>query len=1111
MSCEAFFTNKPVWEMPEITGIHKEPYHTPVIPFPDFESALEGDYEKSSYFKLLNGTWNFKWFENIRQLPKDFYSIDCPIRQWDTAEVPGNWQLQGYGVPCYLNTRYEFCPEKEKLCPPHIPSDRNETGIYRKIFTVPEAWKGRQVLICFEGVSAAFFLWINGTPAGYSQNSFCPAEFNITELLREGENTVVLQVLKWSAGSYLECQDMWRLSGIFRDVYLYSVPDVSLFDFFIQCSLDNECCDAEVKVIARIHNNKGFIVNSHWVELRMYDMQGKPAADIPVLSGFTGNQNPDWESLSWREKNDNPKPIPAGCIRTVYMAGEAGNPFKWTAETPYLYSVLIILKNDQGEILEICRSSFGFRKVEVKDAQILVNGVSVLLKGVNYHHFDPATGYHVSRERMEQDIRLMKQNNINAVRNAHYPHDCYWYHLCDRYGLYVMDEANLETHGISYKDDLLPGNDPRWLNAVMDRISGMVQRNKNHPSILFWSLGNEAGFGENIALMASYTRTMDPGRLIHKRQMNSVADVDSETYPSVDWVVRRAKMKKDKPFILNEYAHAMGNAMGNFKEYWDAIKEYKNLAGGFIWEWMDHGILQRNQDGKEYYACGSDFGDMPNDGNFCMDGVLLTDRRETPKLMEVRKVYQFIDIFDDGLIHGRIRIKNNYHYTNLKAFYMKWILMEDGIEIQSGNLAPFNLACGFETSAAVPFKMPKLLPGAEYMLNVSFCLAQDTIWAEKGHTVSWEQLKIPYEVPERLKLAKIGIPSVAIGESEKEAILSSECFTMIFDKAGGYIKALSYAGSEIIPAVGDRLKGPVLNVFRAPTDNDIRSAYYTDDNGWCKVGLNSLESRAKSTATVIERKSENEIRITAEVAWSGKQETGFIHTCIYTVLGNGWVFLDNSIIPFGNLPVLPRIGIRMAVSQGLENIEWYGRGPHESYPDRKESAAFGRYRATVSGYALPYVRPQETGSREEVRWLCLYPDNGKGLIIRAEEYCAASALHYMAEDFAQTGNVCDLKPREEIILCIDYRQNGLGNKSCGSEPMEKYKVYPDPVRFGFSFRPYDAAIEDMSCTARYSFAPPDYKPSLTGSNNNGKLSEHGEAAYVDPSDMEERRNAGFTD
>lgn len=1086
------------WENPQITGVNKEPYHATMRLYPDTESALRGE---GSYIKLLNGSWKFRLAEHEGLVPESFYTEYYSDEDWDDLLVPGNWQLQGFDRPIYSNIRYPFHPDMDTLFPPYVSRDINPVGCYRTRFVIPEDWKGKNIFIHFGGVESAFYLWVNGERVGYSQNSMCPAEFNLTAYLKEGENTLAVQVYRWSAGSYMEDQDMWRLSGIFRDVYIFPTPDVHLFDFFVRSELDAEYKDAELLVTAKVINYSMHTVPPHTVELLLYDPVGLPVGETPLVCGTTVNPA------------NYPRPILAGTMRTVEIRHTIKNPIKWTAETPHLYTVVLVLKNMDGEILETTACRTGFRKVEVSGGRLLMNGKSVKMRGVNRQEFDPDSGRAISEDRMVQDIMLMKQNNINAVRMAHYPHHPRWYELCDEYGLYVMDEANHETHAISYRDNVLPGNDPRWQTMALDRAAGMLQRDKNHPSVIIWSLGNEVGEGENVALMAAYCRTYDPARLIHKRQMNSIADMDSETYPSVEWMIERARTKPDRPFVTNEYAHAMGNSMGNLKEYWEAIEAYDCLIGGFIWEWCDHGIRQIDGRNRSWFAYGGDFGDFPNDGNFCIDGIVDPDRTVTPKLLEVKKVYQHIGIKTGNLRIGEVLIHNNYSHINLNRFHIQWSLLEDGTEIAGGALPPLHLEPGSSGKLYVPFPTPSGEQGMEYVLLVRFLLAEGTHWAEAGHEVAWEQLMLPYEIS-REPVAVKGPLSVQ-NLPERITVHGSQ-WEISVDKISGLLDKFAVFGKDVVNERDGKTKGLRLNVFRAPTDNDLRSPYMLQTNHWLAVGLPDLKP-SLTFMKVIDSQTDR-ISVITQHEYKGLKETGFMHDCIYHILANGAIYMEHSIRPYGDLPVLPKIGIDFMIAERFQQMKWYGRGPLESYPDRKEGAAFGRYSGLVAEQYVPYIKPQENGNKEDVRWFALTDEVGQGILIVPELPLSASAHHFTAEDLVRARHTNELQLRKEVVVSIDYKHTGLGNRSCGPETMESYKLYPTPVTFRFRIQPYSLAMGDLARIAREEYdcpkfmgaggkgVDPEINPVQQHTGHPGKKSEVG---YKDPSDPDAQAGAGY--
>jgi len=1031
--------DRPDWDNLSVIGRNKEPAHCTLIPYPDRESALDGTREASPFHLSLNGDWKFHWVRKPADRPRDFFEPAFDASGWDTIPVPSNWQMHGYGIPIYTNVRYPFRPN-----PPRIPHDYNPVGSYRTAFSLPAGWDGRQVFVHFDGVKSAFYLWINGQRVGYSQGSMTPAEFNITPYLQSGMNVLAAEVYRWSDGSYLEDQDMWRLSGIYRDVYLFAAPTVHLRDFWVRCTLDEESRHALLKVTVKVHNHGDRAAAAHSVKVILFDQEGEVVGADPLMEGSPGS-------------------ILAGAEGVVTLEEKISDPRKWSAETPYLYTVLLILESAEGTVVEVERCRFGFREVSIEGGRLLVNGVPILIKGVNRHEHDPDRGRAVTVERMIEDIVLMKRFNINTVRTAHYPNDPKWYDLCNRYGLYLIDEANIESHGMGYSLDRTLGNKPEWEESHVDRTVSMVERDKNHPSIIVWSLGNEAGPGCNFEATSRAVKELDRTRPIHYERMNSVADMDSVMYPYPSYIVNRAKANPDRPFIMCEYAHAMGNAVGNLQEYWDAIEAYPSLIGGCIWDWVDQG-LRKKVDGPGgakgwFFAYGGDYGDTPNDGNFCLNGLVFPDRVVPPKLWEVKKVYQYIGMEAVDSADGRVRVHNKNHFTDLDAYDIAWRLTEDGAVIQKGALRPMSVPPGGSATITVPFEKPEPNPGAEYRLRVSFHLREETDWAPRGHEVAWEEFALAGDGARGPLMDMGGMGALRVAESGDRLTIEGDRFLIVFGREAGTILSLEYDGKTVIAPGEESVGGPVLHAFRAPVDNDkpLRDAWY-------RAGLNKLgRDVIDFTIRKLNRKA---VQVSITTASMGTPESGFIHRCTYTVLGNGCICVDNGIEPVGSLPILPRIGVRMALAEEFDHVEWFGRGPHENYPDRKRGAAVGRYTSRVADFYVPYPRPQETGNREDVRWAALTDSDGSGLIIASPGGFSFSALHYRAEDLDRAYHTHELSPLKEVILSVDSAQCGLGNGSCGAGLLKKYMLHPERRSFFFTIAPCAAGGEDPAALAR---------------------------------------------
>jgi beta-galactosidase len=1121
------------WKNPGVVHRNKEPGHVPVFPQKDNHAVQVGDWKNSPFVLSLNGEWSFRYAPNPASAPVDFYQPATDVSTWDTISVPGNWEMQGYGQPIYTNVQYPF-PINELL---PVPENDNPTGCYRRSFAVPDSWQGRQVFITFEGVNSAFYLWVNGELVGYSQGSRCPAEFDLTSYVHSGENVLAVQVYRWSDGSYLEDQDFWHLSGIYRDVLLWSAPAVHIRDYQVQTSFEQDYCDAVLNLAVDVRNYGSTPVSGHTFEAMLYDADGKPVFTEPVSSPV--ELAPEGEiSLSLKQPVDAPE--------------------KWSDEQPYLYTLQLSLLDSARSAMEIIGCRVGFRQVEVKDGRIHVNGVPVLIKGVNRHEHDPLTGHSLSPESMINDIRLMKQFNINAVRNSHYPNDPRWYELCDQYGIYLFDEANIETHGLWGK---LTGN-PEWKQAFLERGMRMVERAQNHPSVLVWSLGNESGYGPVHDEMADWVRDRDSTRLVHYHPAEDlpIVDILAPMYPPVDRIIAMAQQRgENRPIVMCEYAHAMGNSPGNLAEYWAAIDQYKRLQGGFIWDWVDQGFRQETVDGEEWFAYGGDFGDHPNDANFCINGLVWPDRRPQPALWEVKKVLQPVQAEPVDLLAGKLNIINRYSFSDLSKLTCLWELTANGSVIQSGELSDLNIPAGQTALVTVPFQPPALSAGAEYWLMVRFVLAEDTLWAERGHEVAWMQFQIPFPVQADTPITLEQLPAIQLEETGTAVELTGADFELAFDKAKGKIAAFRFRGHELLVA------GPEHHFWRAPTDND--------DNVWGEqkmairwrdAGLDCLEGQEQATAItrhephivqlsvssvwlpayadttlqsvrwdalaadiynflsmayvdtqlreichelgidydalpgvgkvakvrrlIQEMKQRNQIQKLLQVvsrlldqaslaglsqafaatlntyvglseeelvaAFKRPYNARFDCTTTYTILGDGNLFIETQIVPAPALPPLPRVGFQMSLPASFESVSWYGRGPHETYADRKSGAAVGLYQGTIDEQYVPYIMPQENGNKTDVRWAAFLAKTGVGLFVSGMPLINFSAHHYTTKNLTEARHTTDLSKQETVTVNIDLAQCGLGSASCGPGVLPQYLLDADRYRFVFRIRPF---------------------------------------------------------
>lgn len=1019
------------WENPEMIGRNKEPAHNTSIPYGDREKAVAGDRSGSDFFQSLNGLWKFNWVKKPEDRPADFYEPDYDVSRWEEIPVPGNWQLNGYGIPYYLNSSYVF--EKN---PPFIPHDYNPVGSYRREIDLPGHWRGRRVFIHFDGVESAFYLWVNGIRVGYSQGSRLPAEFEVTDILREGNNSLAVEVYRWSDGSYLECQDFWRLSGIFRNVYLFSTPRVHIRDFEVSCDLDSRYQDARLYLTARLKNYGDEAGLDQTVELSLLDKDAFPVKSDILAAAKSVYIAPGEESI-------------------VKMRAGVINPAKWSAEEPNLYTILLTLKDENGGISEYQSCRFGFREVEIKDGQLLVNGIPVLLKGVNRHEHDPDSGHFVTRESMLADIRLMKQHNINAVRTCHYPDDPGWYELCDEFGLYLIDEANIESHGMGYRPDKTLANRPEWKRAHLDRIQRMVERDKNHPSVIIWSMGNEAGDGTNFEAASEWIHRREPSRPVHYERagLRAHTDIYCPMYARIPHLVRYAEQKQDRPLILCEYAHAMGNSVGNLVDYWDVIEKYDHLQGGFIWDWVDQGLRKKTGDGREFWAWGGDFGEEKSDRNFCMNGLVLPDRSVTPKLLEVKKVYQYVGIEPVSLKKGRIKITDKYDFIRLDRFAIHWEVLEDGKKILSGSVARPDMAP--KEAKIFDFGLDRIIPkpGAEYLLNVYVRTLDPSDLLPDGHEVAKEQFLLPHRV-EFSQDRSPASPPLRWQETEDEIQIESKDFSLKFDKTTGCLSSYSFKRKELIVA------GLVPYFWRAPTDNDFGNRMPRRCSVWKEASSNRQLERLE-----IVSHENNKIIVEAEYRFI---DVASRQTVAYTVLDTSDVIVSNHFIPGDEeLPELPRFGMRMRVPKAFKKVQWYGRGPHENYCDRKTSALIGLYGNEVRDQVEKYASPQENGYKTDVRWVALTDEKGVGLLAVGLPVLCFSALPYSVEDLTQksrgTQHPTDLEEQDFVEVFLDLGQTGVGgDNSWGARPLDHYTLFPKEYSYRFRLRPFSMKKESPS-------------------------------------------------
>ena len=1199
--------------------MNREAPHATLMPYADTAQAVKGVRGGSPYFRSLNGKWKFHWVKHPKERPVDFFKVDYDVSGWGEIPVPANVEIEGHGTPVYCNTAYPFKKDPPRVMgepPQHFTSylERNPVSSYRRTFRVPAAWQGRRLFVTFEGVSSAFYLWVNGKKVGYSQGSRTPAEFDIGGFVKEGDNVLAAEVYRFSDGSYLECQDFWRLSGIFRDVYLWSAPQVHIRDFEVKTKLDAKYRDATLTVATAVRNYGGTPAKGVVVDILLQDANGKEvlARTAPVPTVAPGGES------------------------TIQPQSPVRNPLKWSAETPNRYKLLLTLRDGKGTVLEVLSCDIGFRASEIKDGQLLVNGEPIYVKGANRHDHDPDAGHVISRESMIQDITIMKRNNLNTVRTSHYPNQLEWYELCDRYGLYVICEANIESHGMGYGAASL-AKKPSWKDAHLDRTVRMVEQFKNHPSVIIWSLGNEAGDGINFEATSGWIHERDASRPVHYERAGTRphTDIVCPMYAGIGRLESYAKGNPNRPLILCEYAHAMGNSVGNLQDYWDMIEAHDSLQGGCIWDWVDQGLrkalprpyaaqdrspskltasvigraapgdgvvgpvvvpehpalditdavsveavfrgdfgggyapliskgdhqyLLRQDNGglvfvlymkewvdvrfkwnpprdgkwhrvtgtydgaaaclyvdgkrvaeqkasgrlsssphpvnigrnseipsrvspftiksarlynralsardvadtgarsdqglvldldlssvteeplppgspETFFAYGGDYGDHPNDNNFCCNGLIQSDRKPNPHLHEVKKVYQNIKVAPVDLAAGLVSVRNKYFFQNLKVFEARWELTADGELIQQGVLAKLDVPPQTARRTTIPFKKPALRPGAEYHLKISFHLAQSASWAPKAHELAWDQFAMPFKAPAK-DTAPGGDP-LKLDHSDEQFRVTGNAFAVHVGRESGALESYVVDGREFITT-------PLqLNFWRVPTDNERANKMANRLGTWRQAVANR-----KLTIVRSEQPDPRTVRIIAAHRLAAGDSTA---TVTYQVKANGQIHVHCALDPAGKAPRLPRIGMQMALPEKYDRVTWFGRGPHETYWDRKTGGVIGVHKRPVNEMWHPYTEPQETGNRTDVRWATLLDDGGKGLKITGDSPLSFSAWPFAMSDLAGKAHPYEVSMRDFITVNIDHKQQGVaGDNSWGAQVHAEYRLEPKAYRYGFT-------------------------------------------------------------
>ena len=1010
------------WQDPEINAVNRAPMHANYFAYESTEAAIKGIKEKSSNFMTLNGTWKFNWVPNADARPTDFWQPEFNDKGWNAMPVPGVWELNGFGDPIYVNVGYAW-REQFRNNPPQVPTVNNHVGSYRREITVPAHWKGKEIIAHFGSVTSNMYLWVNGKYVGYSEDSKMEAEFNLTPYLKPGQkNLIAFQVFRWCDGTYLEDQDFFRYSGVGRDCYLYARSKKQIADIRITPDLDAQYQNGSLAINL---TTKG----RGEVELELFDANNQPVVTKSLNA--------------------------SGNISTTM---EVASPNKWTAETPYLYTLRATLK-EGNKVLEVIPVKVGFRKVELKNAQILVNGQPILIKGANRHEMDPDGGYVVSRERMIQDIQMMKMFNLNAVRTCHYPDNNLWYELCDQYGLYVVAEANIESHGMGYGKNTLAKRED-YKKAHLERNQRNVQRCFNHPSVIIWSLGNEAGYGPNFEAAYDWVKAEDPSRAVQYEQAGTKGktDIYCPMYAGYQWCENYSKDNKyQKPLIQCEYAHAMGNSQGGFKEYWDLVRKYPKFQGGFIWDFVDQSVRWPGKNGKMIYAYGGDFNRFDaSDINFCNNGLISPDRVPNPHAYEVRHFYQNIWTTPANLKNGEINIFNEYFFRDLSAYYLEWEMLKDGKSVRCGRIDNLNVQP--QQTAKVKLNLGETDTEAEWLLNISYKLKNNEDLLPAGYTVAKEQLTLnPYKAPSmqlgNCELSNTETVAPEVQDNDRHyLIISNDAFRIEFSRSNGYLTKYQIKGLDMIK------EGAILkpNFWRAPTDNDFGAHIHRKYVAWKnpEIRLKSLKQRTENKQVIVETAYEMP-GVSAKL------------NLTYVLNNEGAIKVTQKMTTDKKAKVsnMFRFGMQMQMPRSFETIEYYGRGPIENYIDRNHCTNLGIYRQSVTEQFYSYIRPQENGTKTDIRWWRMINKAGNGIEVVAASPFSASALHYTIESLdegwsKQQGHSPEVEEADLTNLCIDKIQAGLGCvNSWGSIALPEYQVPYQDYEFTFILSPIQHCID----------------------------------------------------
>lgn len=1079
---------KPYWQDVQVVAVNKEYPRSSFMTYENRANALTGKFEKSKYYQLLNGTWKFYFVDSYKNLPANITAPSASTADWTDIKVPGNWEVQGHGVAIYTNHGYEFQPRNPQ--PPTLP-EANPVGVYRRDIDIPADWEGRDIYLHLAGAKSGVYVYINGQEVGYSEDSKNSAEFLINKFVKPGKNVLTLKIYRWSTGSYLECQDFWRISGIERDVFLYSQPKAALKDFRVTSTLDDTYKDGIFKLGADLRNN-GSAASNMALVYELLDAKGNVVA--------TGEKTAD---------------VAAGETRTVSFDQTLPGVKTWTSEAPNLYKLVMTVK-ENGKVNEIIPFNVGFRRIEIKPIEqlagngkpyvcLFINGQPLKLKGVNIHEHNPATGHYMTEELMRKDFELMKQHNLNTVRLCHYPQDRRFYELCDEYGLYVYDEANIESHGMYYdlKKGGTLGNNPEWLKAHMDRTINMFERNKNYPSLTFWSLGNEAGNGYNF--YQTYLWLKDADKNIMDRPVNYEraqwewnSDMYVPQYPGAQWLEAMGKRGSDRPIAPSEYSHAMGNSNGNLWDQWKAIYKYPNLQGGYIWDWVDQGIDAVDENGRHFWTYGGDYGvNTPNDGNFCCNGIVSPDRTPHPAMAEVKYVHQNVAFEPVDPANGKFLVKNRFYFTNLQKYMISYTIKANGKTVKGGKMS-VNVEPQGSKEITIPVSGLKSKPGTEYFIYFNVTTTEPEPLIPVGHEIAYEQFRLPVEPSERTFAT--GGPTLKVSAEGNELSASSSKVSFVFDKKTGLVSSYKVGGTEYFK---DGF-GLQPNFWRAPNDNDYGNGNPKRLQVWKQSSKNfnvvdaSIVMDGKDAVLTANYllAAGNLYIVTYRIHPSGVVKADFTFTSTdmeaakteaseATLMATFTPGSDAARKAASKLEV-PRIGVRFRLPAEMNQVEYFGRGPEENYVDRNAGTLIDLYKTTADNMYFPYVRPQENGHHTDTRWLTLNKKGGKGLTIYADKTIGFNALRNSVEDFdgeetvsrpyqwlnrdagelvhdeskakdqlPRKTHINDISPRNFVEVCVDMKQQGVaGYNSWGARPEPGYNIPANQeYKWGFTIVP----------------------------------------------------------